>query len=138
MGNSMEPLIKATARLEICLSHKSKYTTGDIVVFVQKSSYVAHRIISVQRKGKTAYFTLKGDNNSKTDGIFSAQQMVGRVDIIVQNGHSIDLRHWKHKFLRYCFVLYSLLNRYTPIMRLSSAIRHSKILRAGYRSLIYT
>jgi signal peptidase I len=137
LGDSMEPFIKSTAKLTISVNNTNDYKVGDIVVFIQKSLFVAHRIISVNRKGRTVYFTLKGDNNSKVDGIFTTQQIVGRVDTIVQNQHIIDLNEQKHKLLKYVFVMYSLSNKNAAVMYLSTFVRKIKIFKYIFRQIVY-
>jgi signal peptidase I len=137
VGSSMDPLIKPTAELEIHVKTNDTYGIGDIVVFIQRSMYVAHRIISIGQNKKTPYFTLKGDNNTKIDGIFTSKQIFGKVEKIIQNKHIIDLKQRKHIVLKYFFALYSLCNKHQAIAHISKFLRSSKTLKLIFRRMVW-
>ena len=106
-GSSMLPFIKPDAHLQVRVYATASYGIGDIVVFIKNKTFIAHRIIGLTNKGKHRLFIVKGDNNDDTDGLISHKRIIGRVEEIHRNGQVIRLLSWKHKVLRYPFVLYS-------------------------------
>ena len=53
---------------------------GDILVFKREGLLITHRVIAIEARDNTLYFTTQGDNNEKPDGFETdASQVIGRV-----------------------------------------------------------
>lgn len=112
-GWSMVPLINPKGRLVVDFD-KKKFQLGDVVIFQGRDQLIAHRIIRSKIIRSQKLFLLKGDNNSRFDGWFNSQKILGRVEKIIYPDYVIDLTTRKNKILKYLFISYSYLNYCLP------------------------
>jgi len=106
IGNSMSPMIKDGDRLII--DHGTgRFGVGDIIVFKTGSQYVAHRIISVTRKGDKLVFLSKGDNCISFDQPVPRDQVIGKVVQITKATGHIHTDSYMWKTINSCLALLS-------------------------------
>ncbi|OIP81682.1 MAG: hypothetical protein AUK44_09495 [Porphyromonadaceae bacterium CG2_30_38_12] len=79
-GYSMFPTLKGgeIAYIQKCLPEDVK--RGDILVFRHRGKFIAHRLMSIDKKLQT--FTAKGDNNKHFDSTFHFSDLTGIVKTI--------------------------------------------------------
>ena len=78
-GNSMYPILKEGDVGMVQQCDPSKLCVGDIVVFKLKDTYIAHRLIRIQKNGALTYFTARGDKNLFNDPPFTAEALAGQI-----------------------------------------------------------
>ena len=78
-GNSMYPILKEgdVGLVQACEPEKLK--VGDIVVFKGRDSYIAHRLIRIQKNGAVTFFTARGDKNLFNDPPFTIEALAGQI-----------------------------------------------------------
>ncbi len=130
-GGSMLPLIKPGNDLLVNCQTKH-YQVGQIVIYYQKSKFVAHRIIKVRKN----QFLLKGDNRFLSDGWFDVKIIVGRVERIFSSEYEIDLNTIRNKTLAYFFVIYSYLNQYINYLFKLKNLYKISLIKNIYRKII--
>lgn len=135
-GESMDPLIKSSSRLEIELTQNRSYSYGDIVVFIYNRKLVAHRIIKIIKQKNALKYMLKGDNNNTIDGIFKNNRLIGKVTKIIHSDYEIDLNSRKNNILKHFFVWYSILTAKLPALRILRKLYRLKPCRNLYQSVI--
>lgn len=75
MGQSMFPTIRNGEVVHVEPLGEGKLRCGDIVLFLRKGEFKAHRIIRIQRDA----FATRGDASLQPDGEVDRQQIIGRV-----------------------------------------------------------
>ena len=79
-SDSMRPIY---ARGDAVIFEKVSATEiakDDILVFSKDRAIMTHRVVAIENRDNTLYFTTRGDNNEKPDGFeTSAEQVLGRV-----------------------------------------------------------
>jgi len=78
-GNSMHPVLKDGDVGMVQQCDPEKLRIGDIVVFKLRDSFVAHRLIKIQKKGTQTIFTARGDKNLFNDPPFTAEALAGQI-----------------------------------------------------------
>ncbi|MCX6308146.1 MAG: signal peptidase I [Bacteroidia bacterium] len=78
-GNSMHPVLKDGDVGMVQQCDPEKLRIGDIVVFKLRDSFVAHRLIKIQRKSTHTIFTARGDKNLFNDPPFTAEALAGQI-----------------------------------------------------------
>jgi signal peptidase I len=95
-GCSMLPLIQDGD--QVLVSHGcAGVQPGDVVLFQQKGTLVAHRVMRIQYSEAGQVFITKGDNGLHFDPSVNADEIVGRV-LAVKRGHrvmSLDTPFWR-------------------------------------------
>ena len=86
-GNSMYPVLKEgdVGMVQKCEPEALKI--GDVVVFKSRDKYVAHRLLKIQKKGATTYFTARGDKNLLHDPPFTAEALAGQIIQFTRGKH---------------------------------------------------
>ena len=81
-SGSMEPSISVDDLVVIC--HQDSYNLRDVVTYYGTTYPVTHRIVRIQtdENGEVLY-TTKGDANTPEDGEIPADQIVGRVILVI-------------------------------------------------------
>lgn len=78
-GNSMFPILRAGDVGVVQSCDPEKLRVGDIVVFKSKNTYIAHRLIRIQKNGTLTVFTARGDKNLFNDPPFTAEALAGQI-----------------------------------------------------------
>ncbi len=93
VGRSMLPFLREGDYVVVSHSQNS-IKRGDIIVFKQAGTLVAHRVMRLQNG---ATFITKGDNTPHFDPPVEASQMVGRVLTVKRNNHAtaLDTPVWR-------------------------------------------
>ena len=97
-GFSMSPFIRHDSLLTLAVLQPSHVLeTGDIVLAAMHKyrKMVVHRIIAC----KNNLYQVKGDNNLKSDGWFSREDLLGRVQAIEFNGRKTTPVSWTNKLI---------------------------------------
>ena len=77
-GDSMLPTIKNGDIIKVCSPNKEQIKTGDIICYDNKSYFVLHRVVGVEKTGDHIGYITKGDNMSKPDmNIVNEDQIFG-------------------------------------------------------------
>jgi len=84
-GNSMEPTLKEGQKVKVEPVKLEALMSGDIIVFSRGDILVCHRILGRVKRGEKMYFYEKGDN-SKSIGVISEDEIIGRAKYILKNG----------------------------------------------------
>lgn len=88
-GSCMEPLFGSDAL--ITFVKKNNFKFGDLVVYRDNSSLVAHRFMYKRMEGGQELLILKADNSWKPDGPVSINSVLGVITEIEENGSTITL-----------------------------------------------
>lgn len=78
-GNSMYPILKEGDVGLVQSCDPERLQVGDIVVFKLRDTYVAHRLLHIQKKGGLTLFTARGDKNLFNDPPFTAEALAGQI-----------------------------------------------------------
>ncbi len=91
-GGSMQPLIQNGDLLEVIPLGQKPVRLGDVLlVETNLRQVMAHRVIRIKdRNGNPAYL-IKGDLLATPDGWFTAESILGRVDLLERNNKVIVL-----------------------------------------------
>jgi len=87
-GNSMEPILRDGCTVDIKPVAPDDLKIGEVVVFSKnfpKDILVCHRIMGKFKRNKKIYYLEKGDNVDYV-GVISADDIIGRVESIIDNG----------------------------------------------------
>ncbi len=87
---SMSPLI--LPKDKPIINKNSKYRINDIVVFKKDEKLIAHRVIHILPNNN--FLITKGDNNLRSDGKISKNQILGKVGAIQRGKENIKLSHF--------------------------------------------
>ena len=99
-GFSMHPFIHSEAKVSVSIKFPlAQIRIGDIIVFFQNNSTIAHRVIHIRKKNKRPYlFITKGDKNKTFDQPINPETIFGKIIKIQQkNQKSINLNrpYWR-------------------------------------------
>jgi ATP-binding cassette, subfamily B, bacterial len=94
-GNSMYPILKEGDVGMVQQCDPDKLRVGDIVVFKLKDTYIAHRLLRIQKKGELTYFTARGDKNLFNDPPFTAEALAGQIVQITRGKQLISTNERK-------------------------------------------
>ena len=86
----MIPCILPGDRLFI-VGHEGKFNVGDIIVRIDGTNPVVHRIIAVDLQGRDQAIATKGDNSRLLDRVCRPQDVLGRVNSVERDGKVIRL-----------------------------------------------
>ncbi len=90
-GTSMEPLLQAGDEIEVRRVEAGEIRFGDVVVFVRKDAWVAHRVIGRRRRRGQVHFLEKGDR-AFPPTLLPASAIEGKVIRVVRDGRTIELQ----------------------------------------------
>ena len=107
-GWSMYPTIKDGEMITVEPVVPSQVRRGDILLYHNGKGMIAHRVVRIARKKALlnpqdsvlgTVFILRGDASSTCDEPVEADQVLGKVVSVEQNGRLIDLDGWKSMIL---------------------------------------
>jgi signal peptidase I len=78
-GDSMWPTIPAGSLVEVEQVKTPAVRCGDMVVWQQEGSLIAHRVVQRVRAGSGVLLLTKGDNCASADRLMSQEAIVGRI-----------------------------------------------------------
>ncbi len=90
-GYSMFPFLRKGDMVYINKCKTSEYEPGDIVVFKTPEKFIAHRILSINKKGSSLTIISKGDSLIKYDTKVIKEQLLGKIIRVKRKGNYIDL-----------------------------------------------
>lgn len=91
-GASMFPTIKDGETVTVEQVKPTDVKRGDIILYKTDHRVIAHRVVSVQKKGgNSSSFILRGDASASCDEPVGADQILGKVVSVERDGRSIDL-----------------------------------------------
>lgn len=107
-GYSMFPLLRPDDKGVVRKCRQDEVKPGDIIVFYQNNSLVAHRLI--RRKGDQ--LIAKGDKNSYTDAPVDSNRLVGKLIQYERNGriYNVENARWRTTPAIHFTRIYSLVN----------------------------
>jgi len=107
-GYSMFPLLRPDDKGVVRKCRHDEVKPGDIIVFYQNNSLVAHRLI--RRKGDQ--LIAKGDKNSYTDAPVDSNRLVGKLIQYERNGriYNVENARWRTTPAIHFTRIYSLVN----------------------------
>jgi len=94
-GNSMYPIMREGDVGMVQQCDPEKLRVGDIVVFRLKDTYIAHRLLRIQKNGALTFFTARGDKNLFNDPPFTAEAIAGQIVQITRGNKIIDTNQKK-------------------------------------------
>lgn len=79
-SDSMRPIYSRGDAVIFEKVSATEIAKDDILVFSKDRAIMTHRVVAIENRDNTLYFTTRGDNNEKPDGFeTSAEQVLGRV-----------------------------------------------------------
>jgi len=106
-GYSMYPTILHEDVITVEPVDSSAVRVGDIVLYQNENSLIAHRVVKIEIRNETqssvlspeSCFTLRGDARPACDDPVTAEQVLGKVVLIETNGRGINPYGLKAKLL---------------------------------------
>ncbi|MBT4646902.1 hypothetical protein HOC11_01405 [archaeon] len=97
----MYPIFQSNTELLININDSQDYHAGEIVCFLQKKGLIVHRITSESLIKNKKSFSLKGDNNTSSDGQYISKNIHGKVTHIINDNHILFHKKGRliHKFI---------------------------------------
>ncbi len=80
LGGSMFPLIRSGDILQV--NPAKTYSVGDILLCTRGSDWIAHRVLSIGKRGDQTHLVTRGDALPLPDPPVSIGSVLGRVDVI--------------------------------------------------------
>lgn len=90
-GTSMLPALWPGDVLGIERTDGGEIGGGDIVLFERRGQLFAHRVVAISGSGKQRVVLTQGDSISRTDPLFRASELLGRVEVVIRAGREIPL-----------------------------------------------
>ena len=127
-GHSMYPTVLHQDVITVEPVDASAVKVGDIILFRNKQSLIAHRVITILKRSEknsrsapkglqdrssseTLQFILRGDARPANDNPINAEQILGKVVCVERNGRCINPYHLKAQLTFYIRRLVSRLRR---------------------------
>lgn len=115
-GNSMYPILREGDIGLVQACDPERLQVGDIVVFKLKETYIAHRLLHIQKKGGLTLFTARGDKNLFNDPPFTAEALAGQIKQITRGKKMIGTDEpgmrrkvaWNNRFRSLLIPVYNL------------------------------
>jgi signal peptidase len=90
-GHSMHPTIRDGEIVVVEPVDALAVKRGEIVLYRTTRGLIAHRVVTIRKKGELSIFMLRGDASTSFDESVEAGQVMGRVIRVERDGREIDL-----------------------------------------------
>ncbi len=123
MGYSMYPTFKPGTIGVVEKCDQQLLKRGDIVVFRSSAQLIAHRLIRINHKKETTYFTARGDKNRFIDKPFTDIDLIGKIVSYNQKDKEISLKSWSFQLKTFLILAFHplLLPLFNIMFRVSNA-----------------
>ena len=98
LSGSMSPLIERDDRIVVKPSAAGEIQLLDIILFKEAGVFMAHRVISVERKKQKTLFLQKGDASAYA-ALIPSDSVMGKVTAIEKKGRLIELTRGRGRVL---------------------------------------
>lgn len=83
ISGSMSPTINVGDMAIVANTKATDIAVGDIIEYYKDNTPILHRVIDIEEAGGQIYFVVKGDANPTPDPLIRAQQVAGKVVMVI-------------------------------------------------------